>query len=64
MNKIIKLIKYLNKNNLIKEAQLLHKIAAPVIPDGPLTFPPSEEDQPLELKQLKDDDQFRPSNKK
>lgn len=60
MNKIIKLIKYLNKNNLTKEAQLLHKIAAPVIPDGAFNFPPSEEDKPLELKQLKDDDQFRP----
>lgn len=63
MNKIIKLIKYLNKNNLTKEAQLLHKIAAPVIPDGAFNFPPSEEDQPLRLKQLKDDDQFRPRTK-
>ena len=63
MNKIIKLIKYLNKNNLIKEAQLLHKIAAPVIPDGAFNFPPSEEDQPLRLKQLKDVDQFRPRTK-
>ena len=60
MNKIIKLIKYLNKNNLKKEAQLLYKIAAPVIPDGAFNFPPSEEDQPLRLKQLKDGDQFRP----
>jgi hypothetical protein len=60
MNKIIKLIKYLNKNNLTKEAQLLHKIAAPVIPDGAFNFSPSEENKPLSLKQLKDNDQFRP----
>ena len=60
MIKVIKLIKYLNNNNLRKEAQLLYKIAAPVIPDGAFNFPPSEDEQPLRLKQLKDDDQFRP----